>query len=303
MNSGSFSVGRHELDHRRASIPRTTARNSAPDPGYPEGARAEKRSASRKPSVVTSVDLDQSGRRLRGLQIARRLLAPLGHDVVADLLAFHQATHAGALHRADVHEHVLAAVARLDESKAFLGIEELHGIMASLHCIAFYPITRASRGRSSNFGGSWLGTVKRKRREADRKLVAGCYLCDRGRNVKPDAAINPAQAVALGNRRSREGLPSRSLRPCTHWARGCRSLTRPTPKAIAETFSAKEWRCFAEPVTFKAARSFASHPAGLRLPRARLCAAQPSPPFFFVFPRCVRVLPSVARPGLDGNSA
>src|SRR5262249_49280737 len=73
MNSASFSVGRHELDHRRASIPRTTARNSAPDPGYPEGARAEKRSASRKPSVVTSVDRDESGRRLRRLQIARRL--------------------------------------------------------------------------------------------------------------------------------------------------------------------------------------------------------------------------------------
>src|SRR5215471_8999491 len=153
MNSGSFSVGRHELDHRRASIPRTTARNSAPDPGYPEGARAEKRSASRKPSVVTSVDLDQSGRRLRGLQIARRLLAPLGHDVVADLLAFHQATHAGALHRADVHEHVLAAVARLDESKAFLGIEELHGtcghhgllalrsIRSREHRVAVHPIS------------------------------------------------------------------------------------------------------------------------------------------------------------------
>ena len=59
------------------------------------------------------MDRDESGRRLRGLQIARRLLAPLGHDVVADLLAFHQAAHAGALHRADVHEHVLAAVARL----------------------------------------------------------------------------------------------------------------------------------------------------------------------------------------------
>src|SRR5262249_50598054 len=29
--------------------------------------------------------------------------------------------------------------------------------------------------------------------------------------------------------------------------------------------------------------SFACHPAGLRLPRARFCAAQPSPPFFFVF--------------------
>src|SRR5262245_27690330 len=87
------------------------------------------------------------------------------------------------------------------------------------------------------------------------------------------------------------------------WARGCRSLTRPTPKAIAQTFFAQEWRCFAEPVTLKAARSFASHPAGLRQPRARLCAAQPSPPFFFVFPRFVRVLLSVAPPGLDGNSA
>src|SRR5262244_638071 len=141
MNSGSFSVGRHELDHRQASIPRTTARNSAPDPGYPEGARAEKRSASRKPSVVTSVDRDQSRRRLRGLQIGRRLLAPLGHDVVADLLAFHQAAHAGAFHRADVYEHVLAAVARLDESKAFLGIEELHDLWPSWPpCIALRSI-------------------------------------------------------------------------------------------------------------------------------------------------------------------
>src|SRR5215475_12257380 len=140
MNSASFSVGRHELDHRRATIPRTTARNSAPDPGYPEGARAEKRSASRKPSVVTSVDRDEFGRRLRGLQIARRLLAPLGHDVVADLLAFHKAAHAGALHRTDVHEHVLAAVARRDESKAFLSIEELHGTcghhgLLALQCV------------------------------------------------------------------------------------------------------------------------------------------------------------------------
>jgi hypothetical protein len=41
------------------------------------------------------------------------------------------------------------------------------------------------------FWGAWLGTVKRERREADRKLVAGCYLCDRGGNVNPDAGINP----------------------------------------------------------------------------------------------------------------
>src|SRR5262245_44590279 len=222
MNSASFSVGRHELDHRRATIPRTTARNSAPDPGYPEGARAEKRSASRKPSVVTSVDRDESRRRLRGLQIARRLLAPPGHDVLADLLAFHEAPHAAALHRADVHEHVLAAVARLDESKAFLGIEELHGTcghhgLLALHCVLSdhasiaWPVIQ--------FWGSWLGTVKRKRREADRKLVARCYLCDRGRNVNPDAGINPAllhwvigALVDALNGIAIEGLLSRSLR-------------------------------------------------------------------------------------------
>src|SRR5215469_9132671 len=78
-------------------------------------------------------------------------------------------------------------------------------IMASLHCVCVsdhasiaWPVIQ--------FWGSWLGTVKRERREADRKLVAGCYLCHRGCNVNPDAGINPAQAVALGNRRSRRGV-------------------------------------------------------------------------------------------------
>src|SRR5215470_11094435 len=45
----------------------------------------------------------------------------------SNLLAFHEGAHAGALDRADVHEHIPAAVARLDESKALLGVEELHG--------------------------------------------------------------------------------------------------------------------------------------------------------------------------------
>src|SRR5262249_52661041 len=62
----------------------------------------------------------------------------------------------------------------------------------------------------------------------------------------------------------------------------------------------KAMAVFRGAVAPKAARPFASRPAGLRLPRTRLCAAQPSP---FVFPRCVRVLPSVARPGLNANSA
>src|SRR5215467_11672967 len=147
---------------------------------------------------------------LRGLQIARRLLAPLGHDVVADLLAFHKAAHAGALHRTDVHEHVFAAVARLDESKAFLSIEELHGTCGHHGLLALQCVCVSDHASIAwpviQFWGSWLGTVKRERREADRKLVAGCYLCHRGRNVNPDAGINPAPTVASGNRRSRRGV-------------------------------------------------------------------------------------------------
>lgn len=61
------------------------------------------------------------------LQVPRRGLAALGEKVVADLLALHQRRHAGALHGRNVDEHVLAAIARLNEAKAFLRIEELHG--------------------------------------------------------------------------------------------------------------------------------------------------------------------------------
>src|SRR5262245_27169367 len=61
------------------------------------------------------------------LEVAGGLLAALGHHIVADLLAFGQGSHACALEGADVHEYILAAVARLDESEAFLGIEELYG--------------------------------------------------------------------------------------------------------------------------------------------------------------------------------
>src|SRR5262245_14666992 len=150
--------GRDVLDRRTLHRTVCAAKFSA-DRGYLDGARAE---------TLGVKDAERchfggsgpNGRRLRGLQIACGLLAPLGHDVIADFLTFHEAAHTGALDRADVHEHVLAAVARLDESKAFLSIEELHGTCGHpglLHCNEYvYPITRASRGRSSNFGGaSW----------------------------------------------------------------------------------------------------------------------------------------------------
>src|SRR5262249_48017653 len=72
---------------------------------------------------------------------------------------------------------------------------------------------------------------------------------------------------------------------------------------IAETFFAQEWRCFAEPATPQAARSFAFHPAGVRLPRARVLAAPPFPPFFFFFSSLLGRLPSFAPRRLSGYSA
>src|SRR5215470_5527867 len=136
-------------------------------------------------------------------------------------------------------------------------------IMASLDCNAFVSDHASIAWPVIQFWGSWLGTVKRERREADRKLVAGSYLCDRGRNV--NGVVDAPDAES-----------------------DCRDML-----------------CTASggAVPLKLARAFASHPEELRLPHARLCAAQLSPPFSFVFPRCVRVPPSVARPGLDGNSA
>src|SRR6478752_1275325 len=89
------------------------------------------------------------------LEVRRSLLAALGHHVVADLLTFHEGAHPGALDRTDVHEHVLAAVGRLDKTKAFLGIEELHGTCGHHGLLAFVrsanPITRTSCVGSSEF--------------------------------------------------------------------------------------------------------------------------------------------------------
>jgi hypothetical protein len=63
---------------------------------------------------------------------------PRSVTLVADLLALYdEGAHAGALDRADVHEHVLAAVARLDESKPFWVLKNFTvpvAIMASLRC-------------------------------------------------------------------------------------------------------------------------------------------------------------------------
>src|SRR4051812_4860289 len=61
------------------------------------------------------------------LKVPRRVLATLVHHIVGDALALIECAHARTFDRADVHEHILAAIARSDEAKALLGIEKLHG--------------------------------------------------------------------------------------------------------------------------------------------------------------------------------
>jgi hypothetical protein len=66
---------------------------------------------------------------LRRNEIIRRRLAGLttGQDLVGQLLAFVELVHARAFDRADMNEHILASVIRLDEAEAFGAVEPLHG--------------------------------------------------------------------------------------------------------------------------------------------------------------------------------
>src|SRR5262245_43899927 len=59
-------------------------------------------------------------------QVDRSRPATLGCDFVVDLLALVEAVQARPLDRADMHEHILAAVRRLDEPIPLRGVEPLH---------------------------------------------------------------------------------------------------------------------------------------------------------------------------------
>ncbi|HST09464.1 MAG TPA: hypothetical protein VLL05_03745, partial [Terriglobales bacterium] len=61
-------------------------------------------------------------------QIFRAALAPhlVGLDFEVDLLTFGKAGKPGTLDGADVHEHIVSAIARRDKTKALLAIEPLN---------------------------------------------------------------------------------------------------------------------------------------------------------------------------------
>jgi len=64
------------------------------------------------------------GAKIVGRRFAR---AAIGHDFVGDLLAFTQGSKPGTFNSADVYEHVVAAVIRLDEAIALGCVKPLHG--------------------------------------------------------------------------------------------------------------------------------------------------------------------------------
>jgi|SRR6185312_2644994 len=66
---------------------------------------------------------------LDGAQIFGRRFAAatISDDIEGDLLSLIEGAHSGALDRADVDEHIIVAVLRLDKAEALLAIEPLHG--------------------------------------------------------------------------------------------------------------------------------------------------------------------------------
>jgi hypothetical protein len=74
---------------------------------------------------------EQSSVTLHRLDVAHGDLAGTAVflGIEGDFLTFDQAAHSGALERGSVDEHVLAAIIRLNEAKAFLIVVELYGAL------------------------------------------------------------------------------------------------------------------------------------------------------------------------------
>ena len=82
----------------------------------------------------------------RAQVLGGRLTAlPISDDIERDLLSFAERAQAGALDCADMNEHILAAIIRLDEAEAFLAIEPLHCSVAHGFSFAKSVYLTASR--------------------------------------------------------------------------------------------------------------------------------------------------------------
>src|SRR4051812_34973833 len=94
--------------------------------GCPPGGGGQRPRKKGGPAVTPGPPQTYEERELGVPQVRGGVLAALVDHVVADLLALAERAHPGALDGRDMDEHVLGAVARLDEAKAFSGVEEFH---------------------------------------------------------------------------------------------------------------------------------------------------------------------------------
>src|SRR4051794_9580572 len=119
-------------------------RPCSPRSGCCSRAGRQKRAAAWKPHRRGR---ENAGASVVRLQIHGRRATALGRDLVADLLALVQAVHARALDGADMDEHVLAALLRLNEPEALGGIEPLHN--TGWHLRRLLALVRASTPKAS----------------------------------------------------------------------------------------------------------------------------------------------------------
>lgn len=78
------------------------------------------------------------------LQIAGRNLATAVHQLKLKLLTFGKAFEAGAFYRADMHEHILAALITLDEAETFGRVEELYSAAALANNLGWHAATTSA---------------------------------------------------------------------------------------------------------------------------------------------------------------
>jgi hypothetical protein len=83
-------------------------------------------------------ELWPDARRSEGAQVLGRGLAcsSVGNNVKGNLLSLVEAVHPSAFDRADVYEYILATVIWLNESKALLAVEPLHGSLRHIRLLS-----------------------------------------------------------------------------------------------------------------------------------------------------------------------
>ena len=99
---------------------------------------------------------------LRRLEAASGFLARtrVALDFVGNLLVFIETTQAGLFNGRDVHEHVRAAVVRLDEAEALLGVEPLDG--SGGHGMSFHWTWKVEAARCVHCAGGQSMFMERR---------------------------------------------------------------------------------------------------------------------------------------------